>query len=25
VARALLRYDAAPHGVGYFVAGWWMH
>jgi hypothetical protein len=25
VARALLRYDAAPHGVGYLVAGWWMH
>jgi hypothetical protein len=24
VARSLLRYDAAPHGVGYLVAGWWM-
>jgi hypothetical protein len=22
--RSLLRYDAAPHGVGYLVAGWWM-
>jgi hypothetical protein len=25
VTRSLLRYDAAPHGVGYLVAGWWMH
>jgi len=25
VARSVLRYDAAPHGVGYLVAGWWMH
>ena len=24
VARSLLRYDAAPHGVGYLVAGWWL-
>jgi hypothetical protein len=25
VVRSLLRYDAAPHGVGYLAAGWWMH
>ena len=24
VTRARLRYDAAPVGVGYFVAGWWL-